>query len=88
MGPLSYVVSKARPYFIAATNISIVGIGQIAAQKGQRETMAGELVAGALQFVFIPFNAERSEQVCTGIAGELFQVTAQGRGALILCKYR
>ena len=30
--------------------------------------MATELVAGTLQFRFIPFDAQRSEQLCTGNA--------------------
>ena len=47
--------------------------------------MAPELVAGASQLRFISFDAQRSEQLCTGIAGELFQVAAQGRGALVIC---
>ena len=40
--------------------------------------MATELVAGTSQFLFITVNAKRSEQLRTGIAGEMFQVTAQG----------
>src|SRR6266446_7415366 len=47
--------------------------------------MATELVAGISQLLLIPLNAERSEQFCTGIAGQLFQVTAEGRGALVIC---
>ena len=40
--------------------------------------MATELVAGTSQLRFIAFDAQRSEQLCTGIAGELFQVTTRG----------
>ena len=40
--------------------------------------MATELVAGTSQLRFIPFDAQRSEQLRTGIAGELFQVTPRG----------
>jgi hypothetical protein len=38
--------------------------------------MAAELVAGTSQFLFIPFNAQRSEQHRASIARYLFQVTA------------
>ena len=40
--------------------------------------MATELVAGTSQLRLVPFNTQRLEQLRTGIAGELFQVTAQG----------
>ena len=40
--------------------------------------MATELVASTSQLGFRPVNAERSEQLRTGIAGQMFQVTAQG----------
>jgi len=44
--------------------------------------VATELFAGAPQFLFVSFNAHRSEQLCPGLAGELFELTALGRGAL------
>ena len=50
--------------------------------------MATELVAGTSQLRFISFDAQRSEQLCTGIAGELLQVPARGRGALVICNVR
>ena len=40
--------------------------------------MAAELVAGTSQLRFITPNAQRSEQPCTGIAGELVQVATRG----------
>ena len=40
--------------------------------------MATELVAGPSEFGFIASNAQPSEQVRSGIAGEVFQVPAQG----------
>ena len=40
--------------------------------------MATELVAGTSQLRFTSFDAQRSEQLCTGIAGELLQVTTRG----------
>src|SRR5271166_1371826 len=47
--------------------------------------MAAELVAGALQLRLMPIDAQRSEQLRTGIAGKLFQVTTKSRGALVIC---
>jgi hypothetical protein len=67
---------------LAKANIAMVSIGQMAAQKGQSQTVATELLAGAPQFLFVSFNAQRSEQLCPGLAGELFELTARGRGAL------
>jgi hypothetical protein len=40
--------------------------------------MAAELVAGASQVGFWPSNAERSKELRTGIAGQLFQGTTPG----------
>ena len=40
--------------------------------------MATELVAGTSQFRLIAFDAQRSEQVCAGIAGEVFQIATRG----------
>ena len=39
--------------------------------------MAAELVAGTSQLRFLPFNPQGSQQLRTGLAGEVFQVTAQ-----------
>src|SRR6516162_3655873 len=47
--------------------------------------MAAELVAGTLQLRLMSINAQRSEQFRAGVAGQLFQVTTQGRGALMIC---
>jgi hypothetical protein len=47
--------------------------------------MAAELVAGTSQLRLVPLNAQCSEQLRTGIAGQLFQLTTQGRGALVSC---
>src|SRR4029450_8586409 len=41
--------------------------------------MAIELLAGVSELCFISFDAKRSEQLCAGIAGELFQFTMRGR---------
>ena len=40
--------------------------------------MAVKFVACVCIFRLIAFDAQRSEQVCTGIAGKVFQVAAQG----------
>jgi hypothetical protein len=66
---LAYIVSKAVRHFLAVTNVSVVSIGQVTAQKGQSKTMATELVAGASQFLFIPFNAQGSKQLRAKEAG-------------------
>src|ERR1700738_2295098 len=47
--------------------------------------MAAELVAGTSQLLLMPLNTQRLKQLCTSIAGELLQVTAQSRGALVIC---
>ena len=39
--------------------------------------MTTELVARTSQLRFISFDAQRSKQLCTGVAGELFQVTTR-----------
>jgi hypothetical protein len=39
--------------------------------------MAAELVTGTSQFCLITFNAQRSEQLLPGFAGELFQVPTE-----------
>ena len=54
MDSLSYVVSKTFRHFFATTNVSIVSIGQIAAQERQSKTMAAELVAGTSQLRLMP----------------------------------
>jgi hypothetical protein len=69
MDSLAYVVSKMFRHVFAATNISIIRIGQIAAQQRQSETVPIELVAGLSQLGIIPFNTQRSEELRTGIAG-------------------
>ena len=46
--------------------------------------MATELVAGTSELGLIASSAQRSEQVCAGIAGEMFQVATRGRGALVI----
>src|SRR5271165_6672123 len=48
--------------------------------------MAAELVAGTSQLRLISIYAQRSEQFRTGTAGKSFQVTTQGRAALVICK--
>jgi len=69
MDSMSYVVSETCRYFAAATNISVISIGQITAQKSQSETMAVELVASSSQLRLMAIDAQRSEQLRTGIAG-------------------
>ena len=51
------------------TNVSIISICQIAAQQGQSQTMTAEFVAGVSQFLLMSFDAQRSEQLRTGIPG-------------------
>jgi hypothetical protein len=46
MGSLAYVVSKMLRHLFATTNVPVVGIGEIATQKCESETMTGELLAG------------------------------------------
>ena len=46
--------------------------------------MATELLAGTPQFVFVSFHPHRSEQLCPGYGGELFQLPALCRGADLL----
>ena len=69
MDAVSYVVSKTFRHFFATTNVSIVRIGQIAAQQCERKRMAAELVAGTSQLRLISLYAQRSEQLRTSIAG-------------------
>jgi hypothetical protein len=69
MDSLAYVVRKVFRQVFAATNISIISIGQIAAQQRQSEAVPSELVAGGSQLGLIPFNTQRSEQLRTSIAG-------------------
>ena len=40
--------------------------------------MATELVAGTSELGLIASSAQRSEQVCAGIVGEMFQVATRG----------
>ena len=46
--------------------------------------MATELVAGTAQLRLISLDTQRSEQLRTSVAGELFQVTTQGGAALVI----
>ena len=46
--------------------------------------MAAELVTGPSQLRLTPLYAERSEQFCTGNAGELLQVATQSRTLLVI----
>jgi hypothetical protein len=50
--------------------------------------MAADLVAGSSQLRLIAINAQRSEQLRTGIAGQLFQLTTRSRRMLVICKVR
>src|SRR6516162_699843 len=47
--------------------------------------MAAELVASTSQLRLISLYPQRSEQLRTVIAGELFQVTTKGRVLLVIC---
>jgi len=47
--------------------------------------MSMELVTGASQLRLMSIDAQRSEELRTGIAGKLVQVTTKGRGALVIC---
>ena len=78
MGALSYVVDEVVRNLFRATNVSTVSVRQKASEQREGKTMAVKLVAGTSQFLFVPFNAQRLEQSRTGVAGYLFQVTAQG----------
>jgi len=69
MDSLAYVVSKMFRHVFAATNISIISIGQIAAEQCQSKRVATELVAGTSQLRLVPLNSQCSEQLRTGIAG-------------------
>jgi hypothetical protein len=74
---LADVVSKMFRHLFAATKISITSIGQKAAQKRQCEAVPSELVAGGSQLDLVPFNTQRSEQLRTGITGQLLQLATQ-----------
>jgi hypothetical protein len=50
--------------------------------------MATELVAGTSQLRLISLDAQSPKQLCPGVAGELFQLTTGGGGALVLCNIR
>ena len=75
---ISHIVSESFGHFLATANVSIIGVCQKTTQECQRETMAAELVAGTSQLRFGSFDAQGAEHPCTGIAGELFQVTSWG----------
>ena len=46
--------------------------------------MAPELLAGDLQFRFLPFNLKGPQEFLPGLVGELFKIAAQGRTTLVL----
>ena len=54
--------------FFAATNVSVIDIGQIAAQQGESKTMTTEFRAGTAQLGLMPLNTKRPEQLRTSIA--------------------
>jgi hypothetical protein len=80
----SIVVTKMIGHFFATTDVSIVSIGQITAEKSQSKAMATELVTGTAQFLLIAYDTERSEQLRSRVAGKLFQLTTQDRGAFVI----
>ena len=43
----------------------------------ERKAMTIELVTGPLKLGLIAFNAQRSEQVCAGVTGEVFQIATR-----------
>ena len=47
--------------------------------------MAAKVVTGSSQICLITFRAQCSEQFRTSVIGKLFEVTTQGRGALVIC---
>jgi hypothetical protein len=47
--------------------------------------MATELIAGTSQFRFISLYAQRSKQLFSSMAGQMFQVTTKSRRALVIC---
>jgi hypothetical protein len=47
--------------------------------------MTAELVTGTSQLRLMPLDAQGSEQLRTGIAGYLFQITTKSRRALVIC---
>ena len=69
MSSLSYVVSKMSQHFVTGTNVSVVRISQIAAQKCQRQRMATELIAGTSQMRFISLYAHGSKQLRSSMTG-------------------
>ena len=78
MSALSYVVDEVVRNLFRQTNVSTISVRQKASEQREGKTMAVKLVAGTSQFLFVPLNAQRSQQLRTGLAGELFQVTTQG----------
>jgi hypothetical protein len=47
--------------------------------------MPGELLAGNSQIDLVAFNAQGSEQLRPGIAGEIFQLATRCTGAFEIC---
>src|SRR5262245_8575911 len=68
MDSLSDLVTKTSRHFATATNVSVVSVAQIAPQQCQSKTVAGELGACISQLRFLPFHAQRSEQLRTSLA--------------------
>jgi hypothetical protein len=65
---------------LSTTNISIISIGQIAAQKGQSKTMATELVTGVWQLHLKSLNAIAAATGITVNAGATGISTANAGG--------
>jgi hypothetical protein len=61
MESLSIVLTKMIGDFFATTDVSVVSIGQVTAEKSQSKAMATELVTGIAQFLLIAYDTERSE---------------------------
>ena len=56
MGSLSYVVSKTFGYFFVITNISIIRIGQKAAQQGESKTVTMNSSLAVRNFSLFPLT--------------------------------
>jgi hypothetical protein len=61
MDSLAHIVSEARGYLVATSNISVKGVRQIAAQERKSQTMATELVAGTSELRLTSLDAQRSQ---------------------------
>ena len=84
MSSLADILSQTAGHFFVTTNISMVGVTQIATQECERQAMPPELLAGSSQFRCLPFNLKCPQELLPGYAGEVFQVQAAGRTALAL----